>query len=49
MTQEQLCRLSHYLYILDTYLFQEKGREDQRMEIEELQKAINETLNNNPA
>ena len=49
MIEKELCRISHYLFILDTYLFQEPGREDQRQEIEKLQKAIGEALKNNPA
>lgn len=48
MIEKELCRISHYLFILDTYLFQEPGREDQRQEIEKLQKAIGEALKNNP-
>lgn len=50
MTKKQLCRISHYLFILDTYLFQQPGREDQRKEIEKLQKAITNALKklNNP-
>lgn len=44
MTKEQLCRISHYLFVLDTYLFQESGKEDQRQEIAELQKAITAAL-----
>ena len=49
MTEKELCRISHCLFILDTYLFQEPGREDQRQEIEKLQKAITKALKKNPA
>ena len=38
MIEKELCRISHYLFILDTYLFQEPGREDQRQEIENSKK-----------
>lgn len=48
MTEQQLCRISHLLFILDTYLFQEPGREDLCREIAELQKAITDALKNNP-
>lgn len=40
MTKEQLCRLARYLFVLDTYLFGQEGREEQRKEIAELQRAI---------
>lgn len=40
MTKEQLCRLAHYLFVLDTYLFQEEGRGEQRKEIAELRRVI---------
>ena len=33
MTKKELCRISHLLFILDTYLFQEPGREDLCREI----------------
>jgi len=48
MTEKQLCRISHYLWLLDTYLFQQPGREDQQQEIAELQRAITKALENNP-
>ncbi|MEH2938824.1 hypothetical protein [Lawsonibacter sp. JLR.KK007] len=48
MTKKELCRISHLLFILDTYLFQEPGREDLCREIAELQKAIGEALKDIP-
>lgn len=44
MTEKELCRISHYLFVLDTYLFGQPDREDQRQEIEELQKSISREL-----
>lgn len=44
MKQDQLCRISLYLFCLDTYLFREPGREAQRQEIAELQNAITRQL-----
>lgn len=46
MTNEQLCRISHYLWILDSYLFGQPEREDQRKEPKELQKAISAAIHN---
>lgn len=46
MTIEQLCKIKHYLWILDSYLFGQLEREDQRKELEELQKAISAAIQN---
>ena len=48
MTNEQLCRVSHYLFVLDTYLFGKDWSEDQRAEIAGLQKAISNALRTGP-
>lgn len=44
MTEKQLYRISHYLFIADTFLFSRNGTEEQQKEIAELQKAITEAL-----
>lgn len=49
MKKDQLCRISHYLFVLDTYLFHEPGKKDQRQEIAELQKAITAALDREEA
>lgn len=46
MTIEQLCKIKHYLWILDSYLFGQPERENQRKELEELQKAISAAIQN---